>query len=320
MVYLLYKFRSGKNTKLFYYIANYSSLIIPNVFFRSRLQKVLKKTEKRKDYAYIKERVDYYNQLSEHVILPDSAPLLSTHKLQRPKVYFFDSYEYTRWFLPTYRWGYCPGDITHVPSYPSIVKSRPLHCDNTNSILLKLNKTRHFIFVDDTNQFNRKENKAVFRGKVSGKATRIDFMEKYFGSDICDCGDVSKNKDIPAKWKVEKMTIREHLDYKFIMALEGNDVASNLKWIMSSNSIAVMPKPTCETWFMEKRLIPDYHYIEVLPDFSNLKEKLDYYIRHTDEALQIISHANSYVSQFKNKKRERLIALLVLRKYFEKTQ
>ena len=42
-----------------------------------------------------------------------------------------------------------------------------------------------------------------------------------------------------------KKTIREHLDYKFIMALEGNDVASNLKWVMSSNSIAVMTRPTC---------------------------------------------------------------------------
>ena len=40
------------------------------------------------------------------------------------------------------------------------------------------------------------------------------------------------------------LTIREHLDYKFIMALEGNDVASNLKWVMSSNSIAVMTRPT----------------------------------------------------------------------------
>lgn len=58
-------------------------------------------------------------------------------------------------------------------------------------------------------------------------------------------------------------TIREHLDYKFIMAIEGNDVASNLKWVMSSNSLAVMPRPTCETWFMEGTLIPDYHYIEV---------------------------------------------------------
>ena len=68
------------------------------------------------------------------------------------------------------------------------------------------------------------------------------------------------------------------------MALEGNDVASNLKWVMSSNSIAVMPRPTCETWFMEGKLIPNYHYIEIKPDYSDLPEKLQYYIDHPEEA------------------------------------
>ena len=78
-----------------------------------------------------------------------------------------------------------------------------------------------------------------------------------------------------------------------------------------------MPRPTCETWFMEGRLIPNYHYIEVRPDFSDLIERLGYYSSHIDEAEAIITHANEYVSQFRNNCRERLISLLVLRKYFE---
>ena len=100
------------------------------------------------------------------------------------------------------------------------------------------------------------------------------------------------------------------------MAIEGNDVASNLKWVMSSNSIAVMPKPKFETWFMEGTLVPGYHYIEVKDDFSDVEEKLDYYSSHIDEAEAIIKHANEYVAQFRNKKRERAISLLVLDKYF----
>ena len=103
------------------------------------------------------------------------------------------------------------------------------------------------------------------------------------------------------------------------MALEGIDVASNLKWVMSSNSIAVMPRPTCETWFMEGTLIPDYHYIEIKPDFSDLEERLNYYIEHVAESLEIIRHAHEYVSQFKDKRRENLISLLVLDKYFKMT-
>ena len=151
------------------------------------------------------------------------------------------------------------------------------------------------------------------------KTSRKKFMEMYFHHPMCDLGDVSKNTTDPKEWQTEKKTIKEHLDYKFILALEGNDVASNLKWVMSSNSIAVMPQPTCETWFMEGTLIPNYHYIEIKPDFSDLESRLQYYIEHIDEAQEIIKHANEYVKQFKNRKRENLISLLVLEKYFKVT-
>lgn len=113
-----------------------------------------------------------------------------------------------------------------------------------------------------------------------------------------------------------KKTINEHLEYKFIMALEGNDVASNLKWVMSSNSLAVMTCPTCETWFMEGTLIPDYHYVEVKDDFSDLQEKLQYYIDHPEKAEEILTHAHEYVQQFLDEEKEELISLLVMDKYF----
>jgi hypothetical protein len=116
------------------------------------------------------------------------------------------------------------------------------------------------------------------------------------------------------------MTIDEHLEYKFILCIEGNDVATNLKWVMSSNSLAVMPRPRYETWFMEGRLIPNYHYVEIKADYSNLEDRLTYYIQHTNEALQIIENAHQYIAQFRDKKREDLISLLTLRKYFKQTK
>lgn len=115
------------------------------------------------------------------------------------------------------------------------------------------------------------------------------------------------------------MTISEHLDYKYILCLEGNDVASNLKWVMSSNSLAVMPKPVYETWFMEGSLIPDFHYVHIKDDYSDLEEKLNYYNTHTAEALKIVENAHKYINQFKNKKQEDLISLLVIKKYLKMT-
>ncbi len=316
---ILYRIRSGKNSKFIYYAVNMFRISVPKFLFRVRLRKKLASSANRPDWNYIQQRVDYYNKLSKKVNLPEAAHRLSEHKITGQKVYFFDTYQYTRWFPGHYQWGFCPGDVTYIPEYPSIVKSRPLAADNSNSIIMKLNKVRHFVFVNDRKRFVEKKDMVVFRGKVKGKSSRKRFMEMYFHNAMCDLGDVSKNTTDPAEWQAEKMTIREHLDYKFIMALEGNDVASNLKWIMSSNSIAVMPRPTCETWFMEGTLIPDYHYIEIKPDFSDLEEKVNYYIKHIDEAQEIINHAHEYVDQFRNRERESLISLLVLDKYFTLT-
>ena len=98
-----------------------------------------------------------------------------------------------------------------------------------------------------------------------------------------------------------------------------NDIASNIRWVMSTNSIAVMPRPRNESWFMEGRLRPGYHYIEVRDDYSDLEEKIDYYIAHPEQAQQIIDHANDFARQFYDSRRERFISLLVMKKYFEKT-
>ena len=43
------------------------------------------------------------------------------------------------------------------------------------------------------------------------------------------------------------------------------------------------------------------------------------YIAHPDEAEAIITHAHEYVAQFRNKHRERLISLLVMKRYFDFT-
>ena len=173
-----------------------------------------------------------------------------------------------------------------------------------------------FVFLNDHMEFEEKKDMAIFRGGIKSNKNRWEFLEKYFNHPKVDAASTD---DAKPEWKGRLLTLRDHLQYKFILSLEGNDVASNLKWIMSSNSVAVMPRPTYETWFMEGTLIPNYHYIEIKPDFSDLIEKMDYYIAHPDEAKAIIRHANEYVAQFKDKKREDLISLLVLDKYFRIT-
>ena len=257
---IFYSIRNGKNPKYSYYLKSYFLRLLPlKAICRKRLNKILAQANTRSDKNYINDRVNYYNRLIELVKLPEGSPCLNELKLQKKgKVYYFDSFEYLRYFPENLQWNYCFGDINFMPDTPSIVKSRPIHNQSANAILLNLNKVRHFIFVKDKIPFEKKMDKVIFRGKVNeGKTKRIAFFNKYFGNPLCDLGDTSRNGN-PA-WRTGKKTIAEHLRYKFILALEGNDVASNLKWVMSSNSVAVMPRPEFETWFMEGRLIPNYH-------------------------------------------------------------
>ena len=158
---------------------------------------------------------------------------------------------------------------------------------------MNLDKVRQFLFVKDPIPFTEKKPVVLFRGEAHGKPARLKFLQMFKGKPGFDVGDTSHKLD--ASLQVGKLSINEHFKYRYIMALEGNDVASNLKWVMSSNCIAVMPRPTCESWFMEGTLIPNYQYIE------------------------IIQHAHEYVSQFLDPKREKIISYLVMRKYFQKT-
>ena len=88
------------------------------------------------------------------------------------------------------KWKLCPGDITYVPEVPSIVKSRPIVEGNENSVVMKLDKIRHFIYVDDRKRFTDKKDMAIFRGKIgaptlpAGKRIDISFS-KSIGDIVC---------------------------------------------------------------------------------------------------------------------------------------
>lgn len=312
-----------KSHKFIYQLKNLLVYPVPHYLFQwtrqSKINHYFKKHPKQKEY--ITQRVNYYCQLANTAQLNEKAIALKdfTFSNKYHFTYFFDTYEYTKYFPNTNRMCCEFGDITWIPEVPTIVKSRPISNSNTNSILLKLNKFRHFNFIEDSIPFNKKMNKLVGRGLLY-QQNRIDFYQKWFGTSMCDLGQVNTKPVYNSAWICPKMTREEHLKYKFILCLEGNDVATNLKWVMLTNSLAVMPKPKFETWFMEGTLIPNYHYVEIADDYSDLEERLQYYITHEDEANAIIQHAHEFVEQFLDKQREDIISLLVLQKYFENTK
>jgi hypothetical protein len=319
-----YMLHSGKNSNLKYYIRSYLREYTPKIFSRMQLNRILRQLNQRQDKEEIMRRVNYYCKLDKgsnfnRQMWSDKAIMLQDQPVTGQKTYYFDAMEYARYFSQDLRWILDAGDKPYVAPEPAIVKNRPIVEHNENSVILNLDKNRHFLFVRDNKPWRDKKNMTIFRGDLGPRKENRDvFMNRWYGHPMVDAASTNRSEQHP-EWQREKLTIGDHLDFKFIMSLEGNDVASNLKWIMSSNSIAVTPCLTQETWFMEGTLIPNYHYIEVKPDFSDLEERLTYYIEHPDEAEAIIQHAHDYISQFRDEKREKLISVLVLKKYFDIT-
>ncbi len=325
------------NLKLPYLIHGILMLLTPKFLYGYRRKHILKLYDKldSKEKAYIDSRVNYYCKIPNIIVVADineqqpsgHAPYkvstLREHSFFNKignTVYFFDTYEYTRYFPQHLKWLHLVGDVFYKLPSPAITKSRiiPAEEEFSNEIIINQDKVRHFCFIKDPFQWEEKKTCVLFRGACHGKPRRELFLRTFINNPLFDIKDTAHDSSNPPEWRQEKeLTLYDHLKYRYIMALEGNDVASNLKWVMSSNSIAVMPKPTCETWFMEGKLIPNYHYIEIRDDYSDLLERITYYETHPEEAKNIIQHAHEWCSQFFNKDREDMISVLVLQKYFK---
>lgn len=262
------------------------------------------------------ERAEYYcrKPLGNNVAAQSAAQFKLPRRKPRHTGYFFPLRKLLNYFPQSVRFNYLFGDVYDDCSEPTLIKARPI--DSVNCTLLPLNAVRHFRFVtDDTKPWSNKLPILVSRNEVHRKA-RIPFMERWFGHERTDLGQVNQSGGRPDVWLKPRLTVDQQLDYKFIACIEGNDVATNLKWVMSSNSLPVMPQPTMETWFMEGRLVAGEHYVGLRDDFSDLLDQMDYYLSHPREAEEMIRNNHEYIAQFKNPRLELGTALLTLQKYF----
>lgn len=118
-----------------------------------------------KDYIY--KRVNHYNESQRLVALPEQALYEYKHNYYvyldeignlRPstfrKAYYFDSRNVACWFNQNLHTSYIPGDVYPALRYPSITKSRLSKEDDAYSIVLKLDKLRHLILLNDPVPFS----------------------------------------------------------------------------------------------------------------------------------------------------------------------
>ena len=108
---ILYKLRSGKPIKFLDFVKNFSGLLIPDAWNRSRRERMLAEARRRPDYAYMQKRVDYYIRIhspwtisAEDKLTRDRSWIHYTVAIgdYRRKMfhtaYYFDQHDVTRWF------------------------------------------------------------------------------------------------------------------------------------------------------------------------------------------------------------------------------
>lgn len=318
--------RSGRNAKAPYYIRNAAALLVPDAFWRARREALLSALDSHPRREELLARVAYACRLPPDSVADlgeggDTLRVVGAEPFPRRKhTYYFDSRSILRYFPEGLRYRILPGDVTRLHDAPTFVKSRPIAPDgsNANSVLLRLNQVRHFISVRDPHSWADKDDTAFFRGTVHRKPKRVRLFERHFGAPGIDLGDTSP-KRTREEWHTPPVPISEQLRHRFILCIEGNEVASSLKWVFASGSIAVMPRPEYETWFEEGRLVPGVHYIEVRPDYEDLPGQIARYAARPDLCEAINRAEHEWTARFADPFVERLVGLGVARRYFQAT-
>ncbi len=276
-----------------------------------KTEALLQQLANRPDRDELEKRARYYNKLTEK--FSPTGPQTQEIPFKRSR-YFFDFMEHARGFPQTRRFDPLFGDITIVPDRPRIVKSRPIGCGNANSVLLPLDKFRHFSSQPDPTPFHQKKPFAVWRGSLNSQE-RKELIAKHGNNTLHDIGYTMGTSNIVAA--KDFLTPLQQISHMFLLSVEGIDVATNLKWMMGTNCLILSPPLRFESWYMEGALQAGIHFVELKPDFSDLNETVEYYLENPDAAEEIIRNAQTWRAKFTDPNIEAMVAARVLQIYLE---
>jgi len=218
--------------------------------------------------------------------------------------------------------------------------------DNLNKIsgiIWPMNYNRHFgpQLFEEVRKYDipweRKYDKAIWRGAPTGDVNikpelrhpftsfceylpRCRLVNKYRNSStlldvgFTDIGYFKGEYDIPNDFFRPGISQKDLFKYKAIIIMEGNDVATGLKWALYSRSVVLMPTPRRTSYAMEEWLEPWVHYVPITIHgdeeedmdgvanggngtsvLSDVEEKMQWVLDHDEEARKIAERATLFV-------------------------
>ncbi|RAH99469.1 hypothetical protein DLJ53_23410 [Acuticoccus sediminis] len=234
------------------------------------------------------------------------------------------------------------GDDLRPSTSPTFHKARRVDSGGC-SILLPLNDERHFKPVDDVGAndipFDEKASRVVWRGSTTGVFWAEPYGSRYF--IYRDWDAIARNEALdlgfsgivqlqqvgftPRHGEIERckkprLTQKEQLEAKYLLVLEGNDLASGLKWILASNSVVLMPRCRNESWACESYLVPGVHYVEVAYDLSDLGEVFAWCEANPAACREIAENGKRFMQAFRDPDVERSLFDRVVREYHRRVR
>jgi hypothetical protein len=192
-------------------------------------------------------------------------------------------------------------------------------------ILWKLNTARHYNKLKQLPRtdilWDQKEKSAVFRGTLTGKRRyphpdddndddytvcqsldRCRLVYNFDKSQLLSArltntfGRVNRTIQGVSILTERRLELADMLQFKGIVILEGNDVASGLKWALASRSVVLMPRPMYTSWAMEELLEPWVHYIPLAEDLVDVEEKIEWMINNDEKAREIANRGSLWMA------------------------
>lgn len=216
--------------------------------------------------------------------------------------------------------------------------------ENFQPIVWKLASDRHFKKLGDVYRYDtswsHKKDMAIFLGQLTGSREGYDkeltdeenchnmkrcrLVYQHANSTLVHARLTSTRGRLPdvlngVELLSDKVKLDVLLEHKGIIMMEGNDVASGLKWALLSQSVVLMPPPKHTSWAMEELLQPWVHYVP-LDDFAtNVEERMQWVIDNDEQARRISERATLWMEDLvfhpDAKEDDRIIQEEILRRY-----
>lgn len=173
-----------------------------------------------------------------------------------------------------------------------------------------------------TTPWKNKISKAVFRGSTTGCGTTLETNPRLKACamtkdhpDYLDCGItlwnfrprkhetsdtlVTMEKDTFPFSLVDRLTMQEQTEFKYLLDIEGHVGAFRLSYELSSGSLVLLVESQWKIWYQDM-IKPYVHYVPVKGDLSDLIEIIDWCREHDAECEQITKNAREFFEKYLN--------------------